>query len=421
MIKRVLLQLALLFVLTIPVQGQDAQKVNLTFFGSSVCYGAGATDKQGYAWMFYNRNDIDTSAYNYFNASTGGDNTIRLEKYDRLTNKLYPTDPDVAVIGLSLGNEGIRSPVDDNGRERILEQFRSRLLALADSLTRLDIQPVIVNCYAHSLFTADHYRYTKRMNRMINTWPYPSINVLGTIDDGAGRWVNGYVNDPWHPNTAGHREMSYALVPSLFDALQQRKSAPSHDWNKSFGTVKNENAVPSPLSFDVTNTIHSFTLSFRFKETENGSIAGVISNNTNHAIKVDGFYISYKDLITIYHRHLRDWTHIVLSHSYANQKTMLIVNGELIGTVDEQLVPSQVHFGGTATSTELKDLALHRAALNTDEALDLYHKKFIQSSLEFYNPLTQPTRRSHLVNRAQSLSLMSLAPEVTLQHNPVEF
>ena len=98
MIKRLLLQLAVLFVLTIPVQGQNAQKVNLTFFGSSVCYGAGATDKQGYAWMFYNRNDIDTSAYNYFNASTGGDNTIRLEKYDRLTNKLYPTDPDIAVL-----------------------------------------------------------------------------------------------------------------------------------------------------------------------------------------------------------------------------------------------------------------------------------------------------------------------------------
>jgi hypothetical protein len=65
---------------------------------------------------------------------------------------------------LSLSNEGIRRAEDDNGREKILEQFRSRLLVLADSLNGQGIRPVIVNCYAQSSFTKENYDFTKRMN-----------------------------------------------------------------------------------------------------------------------------------------------------------------------------------------------------------------------------------------------------------------
>ena len=53
------------------------------------------------------------------------------------------------------------------------------------------------------------------------------------------------------------------------------------------------------------------------------------------------------------------------------KKTMFFVNGELIGYVDEQLSPDQIHFGGTASTTKLKDLAVQCSCLNEDEALDL--------------------------------------------------
>ena len=167
------------------------QAIHVTFFGSSVCRGSGAEDHHGYGWQFFHNGAIDTIKYKYFNASTGGDNTIKVEREDRLVNKLYPTDPDIVVIGLSLANEGIMTPQNDNGREQIVEQFRTRLLALADSLNRQGIRPVIVNCYAQSHFNNAHYECTKKMNRIINTWKYPSINVLGTIDDLKGKWVEG--------------------------------------------------------------------------------------------------------------------------------------------------------------------------------------------------------------------------------------
>ncbi|MDP4679783.1 MAG: hypothetical protein NWS46_05380, partial [Cyclobacteriaceae bacterium] len=359
--------------------------------------------------------------YKYFNASTGGDNTIKIEKFERLTKNLYPTEAHFAIIGLSLSNEGIRSQVDENGRERILEQFRSRLLALADSLNGQGIKPVIVNCYAQSQFTKEQYDFTKRMNRIINTWNYPSINVLGSIDDWQGRWVEGHSKDAGHPNDIGHQEMSYTIVPSLFDAIQIAKKIPVYDWNQSYTTVINAKQVKSPLSLEVENTVHSFTLSFRFKKSEQGSIAGFTSDNFIHTIDRVGGNLKYKELSIALLDSTDKWTHVLISHSYTNQQTMLLVDGKLIGSVNEQLSPTQMHFGGTATMTELKDLTIHRSCLNKDEALDLFNKKFIQSSLEFYNPMTKPIQVSQIKNYAQSLSKMLVIEGVELNHNLVNY
>lgn len=400
---------------------QESPLINVTFFGSSVCHGAGAEDNHGYGWQFFHNGAIDTTRYTYFNASTGGDNTIKVEKEDRILKKLYPTNPDIVVIGLSLANEGIMTPKDDNGREQIVEQFRTRLLAMADSLNSLDIKPVIVNCYAQSHFNKAHYACTKKMNRIINTWKYPSVNVLGTIDDLEGRWVEGYLADPGHPNTSGHKEMSYAIVPSLFDAILLGKKIPVYDWHKSYSTLVNKDQVAHPLSLEIGSTMHSFTLGFRFKETAEGSIAGFVSKNVNHTLNIMANTIQYKELSISSTGRPESWTHVVLSHSYANQETRLFVNGELVGIVNEQMSPSQVFFGGSASLTELKDLTLHRSSLNESEALDLFNKKFIQSSLEFYNPLTKPIQGEELQNYAQSLTVMKIDKHVEIQFNKIEF
>jgi lysophospholipase L1-like esterase len=418
--SRYLIGIALLLGIGFSALGQPKATINVTFFGSSVCYGTGAEKNHGYAWQFFHSGTIDTTRFRYFNASTGGDNTLKVEKEDRLSKKLYPTNPDIVVLGLSLGNEGILTPKDDNGREQILEQYRSRLVARGDSLNSLGIQPVIVNCYANNNFGAAHYAATQRMNRLINTWPYPSVNVLGTIDDLTGKWVEGYWNDALHPNTAGHREMSYALVPSLFEAIRLGKKTPAYDWHQSYVTLRNKNKVEKPLLLNLTSTVHSFTLSFRFKEAAEGTLAGFVANDQRQAIDIAGSAIHYKNLSKSYPKEPQTWTHVVFSHSYANQKTSLFVNGELVGSVAEQLAPTQVFFGGTSTSLDLKDIALHRAALNESEALDLFNKKFIQSSLEFYNPLTQAATGDELSNHAQSLTRLKIDKEVSLKPNRIE-
>ncbi|WP_439129063.1 SGNH/GDSL hydrolase family protein [Polaribacter sp.] len=401
---------------------QNKSKVNLTFFGSSVCKGYGAKNDQGYAWMFYNSNVIDTLKYKYYNVSTNGDNTIKLEKFDRLSKKLYPTKPKIVVIGLSLGNEGLRKQVDQNGREQVLEQFRSRLLRLSDSLYNQGIKPVIVNCYAHSLFDENHYRITKRMNEIINTWKYPSINVLGAIDNYEGKWVDGFVNDPWHPNNLGHKEMSYTIVPSLFDALLAGKKTPIYDYNPSYITLKNKKSEQAPLLLDLkNNTVHSFTLSFRFKKMEDGSIAGFVQGNKQNSISIKGFNLKYKTISVLFDRYKDKWNHLVLSHSFANKKSILYLNGVNIGEVEERLSPSKFYFGGTSKSIELKDLSFHRSSINKDEVINLFNKKIIQSSLDFFASLTKLTQDKKISNEAQSLLVLNIEKSQELILNNLEY
>ena len=394
----------------------SSAQTNVTFFGSSVCKGSGSTNDHGYAWLFFNGGSVDTALFRYYNASTGGDNTLKIEKEDRITRMLYPTNPQIVVIGLSLANEGILSQKDDNQREQIFEQFRSRLIAMADSLTSQGIKPVIVNCYGNNNYTKVQYSYIKRMNRVINTWKYPSINVLGAVDNGEGKWVAGYYSDPGHPNNEGHAEMSYTIVPSMFEAIMTGKKVPRFDWNKSYSALINKDKVENPLFLDVKNIMHSFTLSLRFKDAEDGSIAGFVSDSEENKIIICEDTIRYRDISATFPRHLKDWTHLVLAHSYANQKTMLYLNGDLIGITKEQSVPARIYFGGTSSRIELKDIMLHRSCLNEDEALDLYNKKFIQSSLEFFNPLTKPISGNRIENIAQSLSEISVESNVKLEN-----
>lgn len=401
--------LSLLLTFGLSIAQED--RTHLTFFGSSVCKGTGAKDQKGYAWQFYQSGSIDTTKYAYFNASTGGDNTLKVEKLDRLTKMLYPTDPKIVVLGLSLGNEGIRTPKTDAGRIRIVEQYRSRLLALADSLHRQGIKPVIVNCYAHSYFYQEEYSSTKRMNQHINTWPYPSVNVLGAIDDGTGKWVEGFVNDPWHPNTAGHEEMYLAIVPSLFDAMMQGKKTPVYDWNKSFTQIENSSKEEA-ISYEVEQTIHSFAMSFRFKAASDGAVAIIETDQGPREISIDDYRISYQGNATTFPKHTGAWNHVVLSHNYANQRTLFAVNGKVIAEVKERLVPQKFVYGGRLEQVDLKDLSLHRSSLHEEEIKDLNNKRFIQSSLEIYSPLTKEISGSVLNNRAQSLSTLKLHEKV---------
>ena len=389
-------------------------RANLVFFGSSVCRGSGAIDRAGYAFQFYHSGAIDTTRYAYFNASTGGDNTLKVEQLERLTKKLYPTNPDFVVIGLSLANEGIRTPQIDASRETVLEQFRSRLLALADSLHNQGIKPVIVNCYAHSYFYEPQYAYIKKMNRIINTWDYPSINVLGAIDDGEGRWVEGFAKDPGHPNTEGHREMYLAMVPSLFDAMVKGKKTPAYDWSKSFTTIDNPQKE-EVISFDVEHTIHSFTMSFRFKAAANGVVARIETDQGSREVTVDDYNLSYENTTTTFPKHTGKWNHVVISHSYANQQTLFALNGKVIGTFKERLAPTKFVYGGNLEKVDLKDLTLHRSSLHEDEIIDLNNKLFIQSSLEAYTPMTRKITGETLPNKAQSLTNLRLGSTVKLK------
>lgn len=396
--------LALLF-FTVALHGQD-KRVRVAFFGSSVCFGTGADKNQGYAWQFYHRNGgIDTTKFAYVNVSVGGDNTLKVEQEQRLAKRLLPTRPDIVVIGLSLANEGIMASSEDD-RERVFEQFRSRLLSLADSLSTLGMKVVIANCYAQSSFAPVHYGYTRKMNQIINTWNYPSINLMGSVDNGRGHWVEGFVADPLHPNSAGHHEMSLTIVPTLFEAISEGKRVPKYDWSANYCRVDNPTKAEI-LVHDVKSAMHSFAVAFRFKRAANGTILKIVSDSGVRSVVARSGEISYKghnkQLVT----DTASWNHIVISHNYARQQTTFAVNGEVVGTVAERVSPTRFVVGGDLEAIDIKDVTLHRSSLNDSEIREISNKQFVQSSLEIYSPLTLPVAGASVVNIAQSKSVLS--------------
>ena len=99
--------------------GQESQRPRrIAMFGSSVANGTGdELRKEGYTGRL--RELLAASGWDVLNQSRGGDNTVKMAPRfapegtpDPATKYLMPVNPGYVVIGLSLGNEGIKHWAD---------------------------------------------------------------------------------------------------------------------------------------------------------------------------------------------------------------------------------------------------------------------------------------------------------------------
>jgi hypothetical protein len=314
--------------------------------------------------------------------------------------------------------------------DAIYEQFATGLQRLISRVRAAGITPVVTLPYARSDFSEREYGYTRRMNLLINSWDIPSVNLLGAVDDGQGRWSRGLWGDPLHPNAAGHAEMAYSIVPSLFAALDSGKAIPKKSNSNSFLRVQRDG--PPPLSLDVSDTMHSYAVSFMVRSRKDVVIAAIEGQTLNH--EYVNFRRSYGDFgwdteslqlvpsdssfatsLNIRNGRIRyqdssgnyisspvghsndDWHYVTLSHSVARGETSLFVDGELVGSVTERLQPESFELGGA--DADFKEWTIHRASLNSDEVAALHSGTLLQASLELYAPLAE-----NATNQAQSLS-----------------
>ncbi|MDP6581673.1 MAG: GDSL-type esterase/lipase family protein [Vicinamibacterales bacterium] len=432
---------------------------SIAFFGSSVPNGTGdETGQGGYTGRM--RTLLEPRRWEVLNRSRGGDNTVTIRPRfepdgvaDPNTRYLTPGNPGYAVLALSLGNEGIMECAPGQTRrctstrdeaDRIYDQFATGLWDLVERTRAAGIVPIVTLCYTRGDFNAREYAYTRRMNLLINSWDVPSVNLLGAIDDGAGRWAPGFVADPSHPNSAGHTEMAHAFVPSLFDALAAGKPLPVKSTASGFVRVRDGSAAP--LTFSPDTTMRSFAVSFLVRASGDGAVAAVAGQTLDHAAQqreygrrrqsievytltpsgrtrtrlavVDGrlTYTASTGQVLAATVDAADggWHHVVLSHYAARGETLLFVDGDLAGSVNERLQPDRFVLGGaggTGTSApeqaDYKDWMIHRAGLNADEAAELHAGTLLQASLEVYAPLTGLDDVA-ADNLAQSLSVIEV-------------
>jgi hypothetical protein len=412
---KIILLSCLLFIFGSIITEAKAQNKKIAIFGSSVAKGIGDTTSTG-GYSGFIKHLLEKRGWAVVNVSRDGDNTVTI--MPRYKNQLLPEKAKYVILGLSLGNEGIYSE-SETTRNRIFERYRSGMLRLIEMCRQDGMIPFVTNCYARNDFELSHYEATKKMNLIINTWDVPSMNTLGTIDNGKGNWLEGFWHDKYHPNVQGHKEMFYAFVPSIFDAMEAGKKTPYKIRSSRYLQIKDE-ISNQPLTYIPDDTIHSFAISLLVKNPTNGTLATIEGADNTCGITFNNNKIEYKaangtTLSGDTTQTNKGWIYIVISHQWASGKTVLFVNGQLAGTAKENLNFYKFILGGTgdvnkipetAKEANFKDLLIYRSALNIDEAKALYYDQLLQSSLEIYAPLDDSVYKSGSTvnNYAQSLS-----------------
>lgn len=328
---------------------------------------------------------------------------------------------DYAIIGLSLENEGIR------GRDprAIFKQYATNLRKIVKRCRNHGVVPIVGLCYPCNSYDQTHYEFIEKMNLLINKWNVPSVNFLGAADDGAGHWADGYSIDADHPNNDGYEEMFYAIVPTLFDALQAGKPRPRKAVRSEFVTIKASDGN-TPLSFMPTDTMHSFTVAFRIRTPYAGTVAVITALPAASFIEIiEGGQVRYvssagDEIQTDKRVSTKKWHDIVLSHRHAQGQTTLYLDGRSAGRVSEKLVPQRFVLGGPGHQgkgsapgqADYQEWMVYRSALNDAEAKAIHRRRLQQASLEVFAPLSETTiaAGAAIQNQAQSLSQIVAYP-----------
>lgn len=358
----------------------------IAFMGSSVATGWNAVMDRGYAYQYTDLlkdrflNTISTNDWDIMNISIPGNSTQKV--LDRWDNHIIPqcSKYKYVVYALSLGNENIK-----NEGQVAFDRFRDNLEELIIKTKNEGMVPILTNTYPSMQYGDTEYNFLKEMNILIHRWDVPSINLLGGLDDGTGKWVNNYWDDDWHPNTIGHSELMYTLVPSLFDALDSGKPQPIKLTDTYIAT--GSSVSNSHIKFIPEHIVHSFTTSFEFKTNNTGVLSKLMTNNGygNIAINNTGklVYESPTNGIIEGLAIINDnqWHRVTLSHYYAQGLTFLYVNDQLQATINEQQIPLNLYLNSLDSPDNIsyRNWSFYRSAMNVLEVAELEENEILKS------------------------------------------
>ena len=379
----------------------------ISAFGSSVCNGQGADGNKGYAYLYgehlkeCKEKGLSENAFYVSGISIGGNNTQNLlDRYAEMTRD----HSRYVIIGLSMGNEGIH---ESTNKQQTLNQFSTNMQKIIQKIKADGKIPVVMNNYTRGDFTLEDYGYIKQMNLLIHEWDVSSVNTLGAIDDGQGRWASGYQKDNAHPTTSGHREFFMAMTPSLFDAIKSDKAQPVRDLTKAM--ILNDGSI---IQFSGEGSVHPFTLTLRVKGKGEGLLATgrMTVAMRSFSLKVDGeghvVYTNAANKTLTSENMLSDdeWHYVTLTHYYAQGRTLLYVDGTCAGEQKERissLAKMEIGDPSTSVSRQLSEILFWRAGMNPEEIAAVVEGKMLKSSLEIYVPTASA---ESLSNKAMSLN-----------------
>jgi lysophospholipase L1-like esterase len=142
---------------------------------------------------------------------------------ERFASVVVPEKPDLVIISLSLGNEGLAycRPHDRRAVQRRYESGLQQLIKMTQDLGAI---PVIGGLYPNGDYNPEHNWLLRDTHHRMLRWGVPILDWLDVLDDGDGGWKSGISLDIAHPNSAGHKLMFEAINLDVFQIDRGRRS-----------------------------------------------------------------------------------------------------------------------------------------------------------------------------------------------------
>lgn len=205
------------------------QGLKIAVIGSSVALGCNAWLLRGWAWHLEQALH-QKYGHQLVNLSEVGASVV--STIARFPLVIPPQQPDIVIIALSLGNEGLTycAPYQ---RMAVQRRFESGLQQLIKMTQELGMRPILGAVYPNGDYKLEHYSLLRETHQRMMSWGVPVLNWFDAIDDGQGRWKFGTEFNAAHPNTEGHRLMYEAIDLHLFqmtqDELIKEKQLPKNN------------------------------------------------------------------------------------------------------------------------------------------------------------------------------------------------
>ncbi len=195
-----------------PVE-EGAERLKIVVIGSSVALGHKAWFLKGWVWLLAQALQ-QKYGHKLVNVSEVGANVSRT--IARFGSVVIPQQPDIVIIALSLGNEGL-AYCPPHERRAVQRRFESGLQQLVKMTRNIGAIPILGGVYPNGDYSLEHYWLIRDTHNRMLSWGLPVLDWLAAVDDGQGRWKAGTSFDPAHPNTVGHRLMYQQIDHHLFN------------------------------------------------------------------------------------------------------------------------------------------------------------------------------------------------------------
>ncbi|MEH2111398.1 carbohydrate-binding module family 20 domain-containing protein [Nostoc sp.] len=192
---------------------EESQGLKIVVIGSSVALGHKAWFLQGWVWLLAQALQ-QKYGHKLVNVSEVGANVSRT--IARFPWFVTPEKPDIVIIALSLGNEGL-AYCPPHERRAVQRRFESGLQQLVKMTRDIGAIPILGGVYPNGDYSLEHYRLIRDTHKRMLSWGVTVLDWLAVVDDGQGRWKAGTSFDPSHPNTVGHNLMYQQIDHHLFD------------------------------------------------------------------------------------------------------------------------------------------------------------------------------------------------------------